>query len=76
MKSFKKIFTQLAIFAKLTISKLYIYLIVNGEVFKRSNSGEVKAIFILQTDEDFGVIVSPNIRSLDRKRWLSSEILK
>ena len=36
---------------------------------------EVKGIFISQTDEDFGVVRSSNIRSLDGKRWLSSEVL-
>ena len=32
-------------------------------------------IFISQTDEDFGVIRSSNICSLDGKYWLSSEVL-
>ena len=36
---------------------------------------EVKGIFISQTDEDFGIARSSNIRSLDEKHWLSSEVL-
>ena len=36
---------------------------------------EVKVIFISQTDEDFGVVRSSNIRSLDGKHWLNSEVL-
>ena len=36
---------------------------------------EVKGILTSQTDEDFGVVRSCNIRSLDEKRWLSSDVL-
>ena len=36
---------------------------------------EVKGIFISQTDEDFRIVRSPNIRSLDGKRWSSSEVI-
>ena len=42
---------------------------------KQKEEEEVKGIFISQTYEEFGVARSSNIRSLDGKRWLSSEIL-
>ena len=64
MKSFKKVFTQLAIFAKIdnieTPSLPY-----SQSSLTQEEEEEVKGIFISQTDEDFGVVRSSNIRSLD-----------
>ena len=44
-------------------------------VINAGEEEEVKGIFISQTDEDFGLVRSSNIRSLDGKHWLSSEVL-
>ena len=74
MKSFKKIFTLLAIFSK--FDNIETPSLPNSQwSLTQEEEEEVKGIFISQTDEDFGVVRSSNIRSLDRKRWLSSDVL-
>ena len=72
MKSFKKLFTQLAISVKLTISKLHLYLLVKKRRRWRQSSfhKQMKTLVLL-----FRWRLWSNIQSLDNKRSLSSEVL-